>query len=121
MGNVVDLDKGDSKIPLWKSPVGTGIIGGVISSLIVLYFIQPILSFLWHSVLSNFKGLVDEACLQAALGTTDKYHFLFMAYFILSVTSINIGFSLGLVGRYRKGTRARRGLSRRAILIVSIV
>jgi hypothetical protein len=43
------------------------IVAGIVSGVIVLIFIQPILGFLWHFVLSNIKSLNDSACHQAAL------------------------------------------------------
>ena len=68
------------------------IIAGIISGVIVLIFIQPILGFLWHFVLSNIKSLNDSACRQAAL---DDPASLFGFWLRATFFSIFIGVVLG--------------------------
>ncbi|WP_290435716.1 hypothetical protein, partial [Aeromonas caviae] len=49
-----------------------GIIGGVISSILVIVFIQPILSFVWEAIISFGEsvqaGYVDRIYKNAAIG-----------------------------------------------------
>jgi hypothetical protein len=44
--------------------------------------VQPLLGLLWRFVLSNVSVLNDGACKQAALGDTERYPFLFTAFFV---------------------------------------
>ena len=81
------VSEGQKKERVWNRPL----VAGVVSGIIVLVFIQPILSFLWRFLLSNIKSLVNAACAQAALGYTDIFNFWFMS----ALTSVTVGFVTG--------------------------
>ena len=105
-----NVAEGQQTERVWNRPL----VAGIISGIIVLVFIQPILSFLWRFVLSNIKGTVNSACHQAALGYTDAYNFLFMENFII------FGVGLATIVAVKKlrsngvGRSVRRILSPRA-------
>jgi hypothetical protein len=71
-----------------------GIVGGLISSLLVLIFIQPILTFLWHVILNVggtlHQGYVDTVYRNAAIAGSNPYgdHTLFVLLVVLG----NVGF-----------------------------
>jgi hypothetical protein len=102
----------------WTRPLVTGVISGII----VLVFIQPILGFLWRFLLSNIKSMRDGACIQAALGYTDRFDFLFMATLILVTVGVNTGFAIVAVHRAADVARSKqRILSLRVSRILWVV
>jgi Na+/proline symporter len=78
-----------------KSALKVGIIGGIISSLIVVIFIQPILSFIWRAFVavagSIHQGYVDRIYRQAALSDQflmGQVAMLFLLIFSLFLTAV---------------------------------
>ena len=63
-----------------------GIGSGIVSSLVVLIFIQPLLRLVWHAVVSIggsvHQGYVDEIYRNAALGDRNLYGFLTLLWLL---------------------------------------
>src|SRR5882724_10288358 len=88
----------EKKESIWRTPLGAGIIGGLISGATLLYFIQPILSLVGRLLLWNVQALADYVCQQAALGYTDKYGFLTLLMFF----GVGLGFMVIATATYFK-------------------
>ena len=73
-----------------------GIIGGVVSSILVIIFIQPILSLVWSAVLSFGEavqaGYVDRIYRNAALGERNLVGYLSLLTLIMLLVLVPAGF-----------------------------
>lgn len=88
-----------------------GIIGGVVSSILVIIFIQPILSFVWSAVLSFGEsvqaGYVDRIYKNAALGERNLVgHLSLLALTMLLVFAPVTFFSAEIARRHERIKRA---------------
>jgi hypothetical protein len=80
-----------------------GIVGGLISSAIFIYFLEPILRIFVRLLSTAFGGLsdwfVDAACARAALGAIEDSGLIFLFSIVALVAGIGTG---SLAGTFRK-------------------
>ena len=66
-----------------KNEMKKGILGGIISSIIVMIFINPILGFAWKFLNAWFSSYIDSLYLNAALGQRNWIDFITLTFFLL--------------------------------------
>lgn len=106
--------------------IRAAIIGGIISAVIVIIFINPLLNFVWSFVIWSgdylYQGYVDRIYKSAALGTRNYVSvliFWFIIYFLLISATVSI-VSLLTYGRRRtRGfAKLRSAMSKKYVVVI---
>jgi uncharacterized membrane protein len=77
------------------------IFAGVITSILVILFIQPILNLVGKIIIwfgnNLYEGFNNSLYKQAAFGLNERYSFILLLLFVSALTGVMAGFIVGII------------------------